>query len=200
MLMRFVTNVEQWNPNVVGSYPYDWRFRVYYLMKKQYWKSAGHGWGLRRRDLTYRYIYTKSILSLSMRVLLIKCWIGFAEKCFVCKCARQGPELVITRSLITVQSYINLQIHYSDVIVGSMASWITGVSIGYSTVCSSADPRKHESSAPLVFVRRIHRWSVNSHKGPVTRKMYPLIRWRHHVIEAWWRIYASVNWASDYSN
>ena len=34
--------------------------------------------------------------------------------------------------------------------------------------------KKHQSSAPLAFVRGIHRWPVNSpHKGPVTRKMLP---------------------------
>ena len=34
--------------------------------------------------------------------------------------------------------------------------------------------RKHQSSASLAFVRRIHRRPVNSpHKGPVTRKMFP---------------------------
>ena len=37
-----------------------------------------------------------------------------------------------------------------------------------------ADQRKHQSSASLAFVRGIHRWPVNSsHKGPVTRKMFP---------------------------
>ena len=41
------------------------------------------------------------------------------------------------------------------------------------TVYSGADKRKHQSSAPLAFVRGIHRWPVNSpHKGPVTRKMF----------------------------
>ena len=55
-----------------------------------------------------------------------------------------------------------------------MASQITDVSIVYSTVCSGADQRKHQSSALLAFVRGIHRWPVNSpHKGPVTRKMFP---------------------------
>ena len=34
--------------------------------------------------------------------------------------------------------------------------------------------KKTSSSASLAFVRRIHRWPVNSlHKGPVTRKMFP---------------------------
>ena len=36
------------------------------------------------------------------------------------------------------------------------------------------DQRQHQSSAPLAFVRGIHRWPVNSpHKRPVTRKMFP---------------------------
>ena len=37
-----------------------------------------------------------------------------------------------------------------------------------------ADQRKHQSSAPLAFVRGIHRGPVNSpHKWPVTLKMFP---------------------------
>ena len=64
--------------------------------------------------------------------------------------------------------------HYSDAIMSAMASQITGVFV-YSTVCSGRDLRKHQSSASLAFVRGIHRWPVNSpHKGPVTRKMFPL--------------------------
>ena len=58
--------------------------------------------------------------------------------------------------------------------MSAMASQISGASIVYSTVCSGADQRKHQSSALLVFVSRIHRWPVNSpHKGTVTRKMFP---------------------------
>ena len=46
--------------------------------------------------------------------------------------------------------------------------------IVYSTVYSGTDQRKHQSSAPLAFVRGIHRGPVNSlHKGPVMRKMFP---------------------------
>ena len=64
--------------------------------------------------------------------------------------------------------------HYSDVIMSTMLSQITGVSIVCSTVCSGADQRKHQSSASLAFVRGIHRWPMNSpHKGPVTRKIFP---------------------------
>ena len=64
--------------------------------------------------------------------------------------------------------------HYNGVIMSAMMSQITGASIVYSTVCSGADQRKHQSSVSLAFVRGIHKWPVNSsHKGPVTRKMFP---------------------------
>ena len=64
--------------------------------------------------------------------------------------------------------------HYSDDIMGTMASQITSLTIVYSTVYSGPDQRKHRSSASLAFVRGIHRWPVNSpYKWPVTRKMFP---------------------------
>ena len=64
--------------------------------------------------------------------------------------------------------------HYSDVTMSAIASQITGVTIVYSTVCSGADQRIHQSSSSLAFVRGIHRSPVTSpHKGPVTRKMFP---------------------------
>ena len=64
--------------------------------------------------------------------------------------------------------------HYSDVMMGTMASQITSLTIVYSTVYLGADQRKHQSSASLAFVPGIHRWPVNSlHKWPVTRKMFP---------------------------
>ena len=47
---------------------------------------------------------------------------------------------------------------------------------------SSADQRKHQSSASLAFVWGLHRWPVNSPcEWPVTRKNIS-IWWRHHVI------------------
>ena len=42
--------------------------------------------------------------------------------------------------------------HYSGVIMGAMASQITGITIVYSTVYSGADQRKYQSSASLAFV------------------------------------------------
>ena len=65
-------------------------------------------------------------------------------------------------------------IHYNDVIMSAITSQITSLTIVYSTICSGADQRKHQSSASLAFVQGIHRGPVNSpHKGPVTRKMFP---------------------------
>ena len=64
--------------------------------------------------------------------------------------------------------------HYNGVIIIAMASQITSLTIVCSTVCSSGDQIKHQSSASLGFVRGIRRWPVNSpHKWPVTRKMSP---------------------------
>ena len=68
-------------------------------------------------------------------------------------------------------------IHYINVKMGAMASRITGASMVCSTVWSAADQRKHLSSAWLADVRGIKRWPANSphntHKWPVTRKMFP---------------------------
>ena len=64
--------------------------------------------------------------------------------------------------------------HNCDLIMGAKASQITSLTIVHSTVHSSADRRKHRSSASPAFVRGIHRWPMNStHKWPVTRKMFP---------------------------
>ena len=77
------------------------------------------------------------------------------------------------RNLISCQSTTG-GVYYIDVIVGAMASQITIVSIVYSSVCSGADQRKHQSSVSLAFLRGNHRWPVNSPpRGPVTGKMVP---------------------------
>ena len=67
-----------------------------------------------------------------------------------------------------------IDLHYDDVIMGTIASQITSLTIVYSTVYSGANQSKHQSSASLAFVWGIHRGPVNSpHKWPVTRKMFP---------------------------
>ena len=68
--------------------------------------------------------------------------------------------------------------HYSDVIMSAMASQITSVSIGCTTVCSCAGQRKHQSFASLAFMRGTtgDRWI------PLTKMddaLYTL-QWRHN--------------------
>ena len=66
------------------------------------------------------------------------------------------------------------QTHYSDVIMSTMASPITGVSIVCITTCSGTDLRKLHSSASLAFVKGMHRGVGEfPHKGPVTRNIFP---------------------------
>ena len=61
--------------------------------------------------------------------------------------------------------------HYSDVIVSKMASQITGVSIVCLSVCSDADQRKHQSSAP-------HHWLLwEESTGDQQRNVYCLMKW-----------------------
>ena len=82
--------------------------------------------------------------------------------------------MVITVHADIVTKGLGHQQHYGEVIMGAIASQITSLTIGYTTVYSDADQRKHQSSASLAFVRGIHRGPVNSpHKWPVTRKMFP---------------------------
>ena len=58
--------------------------------------------------------------------------------------------------------------------MNAMASQISSVLIVCSTVCSGTDQRKHQSSASVALLRRIHRSPVDSsHKGPVMCKMFP---------------------------
>ena len=47
--------------------------------------------------------------------------------------------------------------HFSDVIMGAIASQITSLTIVYSTVYSGADQRKHQNSASLACVWGVHR-------------------------------------------
>ena len=64
--------------------------------------------------------------------------------------------------------------HYSDVIMNVIVPQITGVLTVYSTICSGADQRNHQSSVSLAFVRGIHWWPMNSPpQGTVMQKMFP---------------------------
>ena len=73
----------------------------------------------------------------------------------------------VIRCRISVSSLV-YTMHYGDVIMIAMVSQINSLPIVYSTVYWGADQRKHQSSVSLA------PGPVNStHKGPVTRKMFP---------------------------
>ena len=92
---------------------------------------------------------------------------------------RQGPappptvECLVDGRLYQV-SENRLFCHYSDVMIGGIASQITSLTIVYAIVYISADQRKHQSSASLAFVRGIPR-----RNGQLRGKCS--ISWRHHV-------------------
>ena len=65
------------------------------------------------------------------------------------------------------------ELHYNDVIMGTIASQITSLTIVYSIVYSDADQRKHQSYASLAFVREFTGIHRGPHKWPITRKMFP---------------------------
>ena len=53
--------------------------------------------------------------------------------------------------------HFDVDFHYNDDIMTTMASQITSLTVVYSIVYSFADQRKHQSSASLAFVRGLHR-------------------------------------------
>ena len=72
--------------------------------------------------------------------------------------------------------------HYNDVITGAIASQITSLTIAYSKVYSSADQRKHESSASLAFVQGIHRGTAEFPAQMASNSENFSIWWRHHAM------------------
>ena len=98
-------------------------------------------------------------------VAVLVCGLSVCVRSYLWRCARLDIK--------KVEAVQHKASHYSDFIMSAMASQITSLAIGYSTVYSGAGQRKHQSSASLAFVRGLHRGPVNSpHKWPVTRKMF----------------------------
>ena len=62
--------------------------------------------------------------------------------------------------------------HHNDVIMTTIASWITTLTIVYSTVYSDADQRKHQSSASLAFLW--DRWIPRT-KGQLRGRCFHLM-------------------------
>ena len=85
--------------------------------------------------------------------------------------------------------------HYSDVLMGAIASQITSLTIVYSTVYSDVDQIKHQSSASLAFVT-----GEFPHKWPVTRKLFPfddvIMAYLHNIIIETFKFLSSLalNW------
>ena len=115
-----------------------------------------------------------------------------------------GHNLMLHKIPILLQPWID-ELHYSDVVMGAMASKITSLTIVYSTVYWGTDQRKHQSSASLVFVRGINRWPLKfPHKWSVTRTMLPfadviMSRFRNPASATWRHpgMYIAHNWATD---
>ena len=100
--------------------------------------------------------------------------VWYVPICDQCICIKTQYVFCIYRGFpISVNTRLTL-LQYITVTIIAMASQIIDVSIVYSTFCSCADQRKHQSLVSLALVRGIHRWPVDSpHQRPVTRKMFP---------------------------
>ena len=108
------------------------------------------------------YRYRRDFVNTNMHMTLERC-------CILLVVIRAAVKLSCTISLVNSLCANCSKLHYSDVIMGAMASQITGFTIFYSAVNSGGNQWKHQSSASLAFVRGIHRWPMNSpHKWPVT--------------------------------
>ena len=75
---------------------------------------------------------------------------------------------------------------YSDVTMGAMASQNTGVSIVYSTVCSDADQKIHQSYASMVF-------GVDS---KITSEFSAQWASNAENVSVWWRHQGECSWYS----
>ena len=85
-----------------------------------------------------------------------------------------GNSRLLLQNFVLHPSFVKINKHYNDVIMGAIGSQITSLHDYSLNRLSGTDQRKHQSSASLAFVRGIHRWPVDSpHKWPVTRKMFP---------------------------
>ena len=95
---------------------------------------------------------------------------------------------------------ISVALHYTDVIMGTIASQITSLAIVYSTVYSDADQRKHHNSASLAFVWGIH-WEFPAQMASNAENVS--IWWRHHGTGVWRKalaLMAGYLWPSYWCN
>ena len=108
-----------------------------------------------------------------------------------------GEKNISAFSVSTVPAAGLVSLHYSDVIMGVIASQITSLTIVYSSVYSDADQRKHQSSASLALC---------AGNSPVTGE-FPTQRasnaenvsiwWRHHGCWDIWRCSDGQEWVPN---
>ena len=123
------------------------------------------------KNFTIRKISPETILG-NGNFALVLYWCC-QEESHVSKDTHHYRDIIMSTTHILSNQLLDTT-HYNDVVMGGIASQITSLTIVYSTIHSGAVQRKHQSSAPLAFVMRIHRWALNSSpKGPVTREMFP---------------------------
>ena len=154
-----VTGHCEGNPPVTGEFPAQRAVtRKMFPLDESFWLILKYGW-----------IYTmKYLLSTGCETTTKQVMHNSAIGCILYRYVWELEWVRITQG----QGYS--AIHYSDVIMGAMASQMSSLTTVYSTIYSDADQKKYQSFASLTFVREIHRSSVNSpHKWPVTRKMLP---------------------------
>ena len=96
-------------------------------------------------------------------------------------CVRNLTHVGFTQCIMHAYVSCTIPSHYNDVMMGAIASQLTGVSIVCSAVCQGADQRKHQSSASLTYVRGTSgdRW-IPSQRDSNAENVS--IWWRHHVL------------------
>ena len=94
-----------------------------------------------------------------------------------------SSEVIITMWKAWVRDVFH---NYSDVIMGAIASQITSLTIVDSTVYSSADQRKHQSSASL---------AICAGNSPVTGEFPAQMASNAENVSIWWRHHATLCWA-----
>ena len=67
-----------------------------------------------------------------------------------------GMAIILCDLRMMIAQSTGITITLVDVIMGAMVSQITSLTIIYSTVCSGADHKEHQSFTTLAFARGIH--------------------------------------------
>ena len=140
------------------------------------WPSSSMSSTIKSTNLTMPDNYYVQVEYIITFFILAYCQFMKSISVEQCICTTCSIDVIFTLSnWIRLMRFHLTKAHYSDVIMGAMASQFTSHTIVYSTLYSGADQRKHQSSASLAFVWGIHRWPVNSPapKWPVTRNIFP---------------------------